>query len=30
MPVKVKIVPSRAATIEVRVRRPQWQKFLYY
>lgn len=30
MPVKVKMVRSRAATIKVHVTRPKWQQFLYY
>lgn len=30
MPVKVVIMPSRRANIEVRVKRPKWQQYLYY
>jgi len=30
MPVKVVVVPSRAARVPVVVRRPSWQEFLNY
>lgn len=30
MPIKVLVVPSRSAVVNVRVRRPKWQEFLMY
>jgi hypothetical protein len=30
MPIKIKIIPSRGAKVEVKIRRPQWQQFIKY
>ena len=30
MPIKIKIVKSRPARVNVRVRKPAWQQFLVY
>ncbi len=30
MPIKIKIIPSRGAKVEVKIRRPRWQQFIKY
>jgi hypothetical protein len=30
MPIKIKVVNSKTAPVEVKVRRPAWQEFLHY
>jgi len=30
MPVKIKMVPSRATRVVVQVQRPNWQEYLHY